>query len=566
MKVYKLLRAAICIVAALIAVPTFADTTSAAPEKGKVFLIKKKNADVYIYEAYDNQGNTENSLYIGSKSSTQRQYWRFIPTGTDNRYYIQNIATGNYIQTSNKQVVNGSGQAVTTGDDPVEYEVNKPSSGTQTSYYYLCSTDQLTGSKTSISNNEELGLNAGTTAGGTVVAYGVGDTHDNSYWILEEATYEYETYRTTGSININTSTGTLAAKTGTTSTFAATWTSTQTGPQITLSSDSKNNMSVSGSSSTTIQTWTGSSACPYTLSISDGWVITGYSFKMSLATSGSSITLTVGSDAKSVTSDAQTVSVTGLNTSSVTAFTQSGDNKGVNITEWTVSYGRPALAIAEGADNSTVLTKYNGKTVFARLAHNLVANKWNTFCVPFGITSTNNSNFFTYCKVKKFKEVSGNSMILEDASEIEAGQPYLVKPTASLIRLGFSEVTIDSSDPATNVGSDNFKFIGVYNPKTFSETDAKTSLILVTDSKLVNPKANTTMDGLRAYFTYPGEASGVAPRLVIDGVETDLSEVVGSEAITDGRIYNLRGMYVGNDASRLAKGIYIVNGKKVVLK
>ena len=32
------------------------------------------------------------------------------------------------------------------------------------------------------------------------------------------------------------------------------------------------------------------------------------------------------------------------------------------------------------------------------------------------------------------------------------------------------------------------------------------------------------------------------------------------------KVYNLRGQYLGNQASQLQKGVYIINGKKVVIK
>ena len=226
-----------------------------------------------------------------------------------------------------------------------------------------------------------------------------------------------------------------------------------------------------------------------------------------------------------------------------------------------------AVTLAEstsGTDMATTLGSYNGTCMYSlTLTRTLVANAWNTLCLPFDVPSTGLTSLGDVV-IKKYKNVTGTTMYLEDATEIEAGQPYLVKPAANIKNPTFQYATISSTEPAT-AGTGDYQFVGVYGTKTFSDTDAPTSYILVSGGSLVNPTANTTMKGLRAYFTYTGK-SEVAPRLVIDGVETALTEVVGKEEVSDGRIYNLRGMYVGNDASRLAKGIYIMNGKKVVLK
>ena len=226
-----------------------------------------------------------------------------------------------------------------------------------------------------------------------------------------------------------------------------------------------------------------------------------------------------------------------------------------------------AVTLAEstsGTEMATTLSGYNNTCMASlTLTRTLVANAWNTLCLPFDVPATGLSGLGD-AVIKKYKSVTGTTMYLEDATEIETGQPYLIKPAANIKNPTFQYATISSTEPTT-AGTGDYQFVGVYGTKTFSDTDAQTSYILVSGGSLVNPKANTTMKGMRAYFTYTGK-SEVAPRLVIDGVETALTEVVGKEEVSDGRIYNLRGMYVGNDASRLAKGIYIMNGKKVVLK
>lgn len=228
---------------------------------------------------------------------------------------------------------------------------------------------------------------------------------------------------------------------------------------------------------------------------------------------------------------------------------------------------------AENTDLSTsTITKYKDKYLSSlTLNRTLVANAWNTFCVPFNVNADGMTGFGEDFEIKKFKRVSDNSssMLFENATSIEAGQPYLVRPKDNIQNPTFVYPQVTAVTPTANVGDDTFKFVGVYGKHTFASDDAATanSYILVTGGELVNPTPGTAMYGMRGYFTYtPSAGNAAAPRVIIDGVETALSEVVGSEAVSDGRIYNLRGMYVGNDASRLAKGIYIVNGKKVVLK
>ena len=222
------------------------------------------------------------------------------------------------------------------------------------------------------------------------------------------------------------------------------------------------------------------------------------------------------------------------------------------------------MTLDESADNSDMISHFNNsEAVNTALKRTLTVNEWNTFCVPFDIPSSNALLNSSFCTVKEYDKVDGTTMYLKTATEIKAGTPYLVKPTVAISNPRFENVTVAATSPS-EVGSDTYKFVGLFSTKKFNSDETSTSYILVSGGNLVNPTAST-MKGMRAYFTCTGKA-GVAPRVDIDGVETALSEVVGNDEVTDGRIYNLRGMYVGNDSSRLAKGIYIMNGKKVVLK
>ena len=47
---------------------------------------------------------------------------------------------------------------------------------------------------------------------------------------------------------------------------------------------------------------------------------------------------------------------------------------------------------------------------------------------------------------------------------------------------------------------------------------------------------------------------------------TGISQVEGIKQALQGKVYNLQGQYVGSSLQGLSKGIYIVNGKKVIIK
>ena len=226
----------------------------------------------------------------------------------------------------------------------------------------------------------------------------------------------------------------------------------------------------------------------------------------------------------------------------------------------------PELTFDEDADNQTVIAGNLGKVATVSLKRTLVADKWNTFCVPFDLDDT--SAFFEGIEIKEYdvqKGVEGNTMYFKKVNAIVAGQPCLVKPKTDIVNPVFENVRIKTDAPQS-VGSADYKFVGVFSPLTFDDGMSRKSLFLSSDGSLIYPDSGTTMRGMRAYFSFPGEMQSNIAKIVIDSDETAISDVVTDDNTSDSGIFNLNGAYVGKDESKLGKGIYIKNRKKVVVK
>ena len=225
------------------------------------------------------------------------------------------------------------------------------------------------------------------------------------------------------------------------------------------------------------------------------------------------------------------------------------------------------VSLAEDADNADAIAANAGKTVNVSLSRTLVADKWNTFCVPFDIDLTDGTLGGVEARVMKFACMEGerkNIMCFELADKIEAGEAYLVKPTGkNIANPTFYGVALSGSGP-NNSGSDGYAFVGVYSKKTFNDAESKVSLFINGNAELNRPKASSTINGMRAYFVCPSEQAA-AQQLLIGGEVTGLSTIVNN-VDADGNIYNINGVCIGNDAKTLEKGIYIRNGKKFVVK
>lgn len=219
----------------------------------------------------------------------------------------------------------------------------------------------------------------------------------------------------------------------------------------------------------------------------------------------------------------------------------------------------PITLEEDATDTESKIKKNNGKTLDVALTRTLVANKWNTFCVPFETELAGTA--LEGATVKAVGTIEGNVINLVDATKIEAGVPYLVMPTTGNIENPtFKSVTITEIS-AKEVGNTEYKFVGTYSPKKITKGEFGKIWGVTAEGKLAKINANTTMKGLRAYFVFPTNTA--AAKLNFDGETTGINSIE-TEATINGKVYNLNGQYVGNSLNGLKKGIYVVNGKKVI--
>ena len=108
------------------------------PEEGdaKVYYIQWKNTGKnYITEESDHR------MAVRDNDVTKAQFWKFIPTGKENCYYIKNTATDRYMGSCN--LTPSSASKIYTSETPVEYYVKKTSATNSeiAGCYYFSSTD-----------------------------------------------------------------------------------------------------------------------------------------------------------------------------------------------------------------------------------------------------------------------------------------------------------------------------------------------------------------------------------------------------------------------------------------
>ena len=267
-------------------------------------------------------------------------------------------------------------------------------------------------------------------------------------------------------------------------------------------------------------------------------------------------------------------------------FAASGEVKLTNVTTTTSaaqSIGVPdavlpvevAVTLDETTDNATVLEALDGQTCIVTLQRTLVAGSWNTFAVPFAVgAETLSALGFSAVKALESTTFEGKTLTLNftDAESVEAGKPYLVKVAADVTNPVFDGVTVSSA--ATTKETTAVDFVPTLGATTIT-ADAQSILFLSAGNKLYKPAAadSQQMKGFRAYFQLKGEAAAARTFRMDFGD----GEVQGISEIEDGKLkmgnggYDLQGRrmessILNSQSSTLKKGVYIVNGKKTVIK
>lgn len=201
------------------------------------------------------------------------------------------------------------------------------------------------------------------------------------------------------------------------------------------------------------------------------------------------------------------------------------------------------------------------------LNRTLVANKWNTLCVPFAISEEEiKANFGEGTLVEKFEAVNGNTVNFADATSIEAGVPYLIKPTVAGTTYTFNGKEVSADAPKTE-GNADVTFQGIYSPTDITKNGTVKAAGVTEDGKVLFVNAGSKTKAFRCFFTISDNTS-ISPAMLkisIKGVETAINSIViDNSNATDNAVYNLQGQRVNGNS--LTKGIYIKNGKKFAVK
>lgn len=213
--------------------------------------------------------------------------------------------------------------------------------------------------------------------------------------------------------------------------------------------------------------------------------------------------------------------------------------------------------------------------VDVKVTRTISANNWNTICLPFDMSEAQvEAAFGSGYELAEFDdyEVTGTQITIKFTSAtpdkngilLSANTPYIIKTESQISQFTVDEVDIDADEEeAISFNTKKLKdATGIFYGTLKAGTVIPSDNLFLSNNKFWYSTGTTTIKGFRAYLWIDDfKSSSPAPTFVVNGETTRINELNIVDG--DGRIYNLNGQHIENPTK---KGVYIQNGKKVVMK
>lgn len=250
------------------------------------------------------------------------------------------------------------------------------------------------------------------------------------------------------------------------------------------------------------------------------------------------------------------------------------------------SYSAENVTIDGNADNaSTIGGLTEGKQYNVTLNNRSFGkDKWYALVLPFSVSQKQMESVFGKdVKVLHYNNVTGTTLNLfkHFYQMIVGGTPVLVKPSQNVQNPLFNNVTLTSKE-VVDIENSGYKCTGSWDNVDFPEysyfINAKDSKFYLYDPTKVTGDKKPHAGAFRTWIISTSNNPSTAKRLTmrINGIEsygqaTAIWSVISGNdddaEIAAKGIYSLSGLKMNvTDIRSLSKGIYIVNGKKYIVK
>jgi hypothetical protein len=241
------------------------------------------------------------------------------------------------------------------------------------------------------------------------------------------------------------------------------------------------------------------------------------------------------------------------------------------------------LELADAGNNTTKVGEWDGCEANVTLTSRTLYKDgdWNTLCLPFDVDLTADGCPLNATGVEArtltAASISGGTLNMtfgDPVTTLAAGVPYIIKWTKDDVNPTieapvFNGVEVDATDNSFDngvTGDKRVRFIGTYKNIAFTDENKDGVLVLGSNNTLHYVTTGAGQGAQRAYFLI-GDKTALAPQLTSFNISfsdetTGIRLIDNGQLTIDNSVYDLQGRKVAQPT----KGLYIVNGKKVVIK
>lgn len=227
-------------------------------------------------------------------------------------------------------------------------------------------------------------------------------------------------------------------------------------------------------------------------------------------------------------------------------------------------------------DEASKIAPVAANGAYVTVNRTINADEWSTICLPFAMTEAQvKSAFGSDVELGDFAgcDVKGDHITVkfDKVTAIDANHPYIIKVSSPVSTFIVNGVNVTPATAEVKKDGNNGKynsFIGNYeNGKTLDD-----GILFLYGNNFCLSKGSTKMKALRGYFKFDAAEINNASRLVMQYDEaTDVREMEklregGTEIVYDLQGRRVNSSIIDSQSSLRKKGVYVKNGKKIIVK
>lgn len=298
-----------------------------------------------------------------------------------------------------------------------------------------------------------------------------------------------------------------------------------------------------------------------------------------LPTSGKLMTIVLNADEA-----AEVGTVYNAKLSNIELGTSGSAKTNLEDISFTVTIAEPLATVTLDETSTTAPTASAG-AVNVTVNRTIKAGEWSTICLPFDMDENQVkeafgddvelADFTSWSFEGTAPNVEKITIGFTDVTEIEKNHPYIIKVSSNISSFTVNNVVVDpgvdiESSADYSVGSGKSKktyyghMYGTYQAKTTDDKD-----LFIANNEFWYSTGLTQIKGFRATFWFVDKDDNViavteaSSRIMMSfGDVTGVDAVQVEREIGNGEVFSLSGQRIKSPA----KGLYIKNGKKVIVK